>query len=461
MPRLTADRSVRTTTSSRRARAAAPRGSRRSPARGPRRPAPLSASHHPRFLGVNQRSLAPLDDVEASVRGASRERRGVPEVQRPAGTRRSRPAERSARAASWCSRSPRRPARGRGPRRLRATARGAPRLPRGRAGAARAGRCVGGAVAAGLLLAWSRSSRPSTSGSCWRSTGRSTRHRLALRRRARRDGAGAAPGASAPPAGPAAAVLVGLLVLVPLAVLRVTRAAVRHRAPPVGCWPCPGALAGAQRARRPHGVGSGRLRAAAGYGLRPGRARPSQLRDQREFTRAAAADPERDDPAGAAHRAARQGRAAGLRRELRARRLDDPGLSPGSTRSIGAGGDARRWASSHAAPGYLADLRRAQLARALHPAVRALGRQPAALRPPRHRRPADPDQPVRRAGWRTVAAVPANTRDWPQGETTARPGLRLAQPRLPRPPVRLRDHAGPVLPRRAPPPRARAATAAQ
>ena len=62
-----------------------------------------------------------------------------------------------------------------------------------------------------------------------------------------------------------------------------------------------------------------------------------------------------------------------------------------------------------------------------------------------------------RAGWRTVADVPANTRDWPQGAfydfdhvyDSRNVGYRG-------PAVRLPDHARPVHPRRVPPPRARA-----
>ena len=66
---------------------------------------------------------------------------------------------------------------------------------------------------------------------------------------------------------------------------------------------------------------------------------------------------------------------------------------------------------------HLVDVRRRQLAGALHHAFGALGRQPAALLPARRDRPLHTQQAFKRAGWRTVDDVPSNNRDWPQGSS--------------------------------------------
>ena len=97
--------------------------------------------------------------------------------------------------------------------------------------------------------------------------------------------------------------------------------------------------------------------------------------------------------------------------------VEDPELSPGvnaGPRRRHPAARARRLREPQRLPD-LTDVRCHQLARARDAPVRAVGRQPAAVRPPR-------DQPATtltslfgRAGWRTVAAVPANNRDWPQG----------------------------------------------
>ena len=70
----------------------------------------------------------------------------------------------------------------------------------------------------------------------------------------------------------------------------------------------------------------------------------------------------------------------------------------------------------------------------------------------------DPVQPVRRAGWRTVAVGPGQRPRLAAGRVLRlRPRLRLAQRRLPRAALRLPDDARPVHPRRVPAARARAA----
>ncbi len=150
--------------------------------------------------------------------------------------------------------------------------------------------------------------------------------------------------------------------------------------------------------------GADRRRGAAG----PRRPRgPARVRPTRSTpTRTPSG---RGGPAGAGLRAGRQGRAARLRRELR------PGggaghvvLRRGSTQVLD-----QRHRSSSAAAGYhvaerlphLADVRRRQLAGALQPAVRALGRQPAALPAAARRGPAHAD----RACSAAPAGAPSST----------------------------------------------------
>ena len=187
-------------------------------------------------------------------------------------------------------------------------------------------------------------------------TGRSTRLRLALRRSAvglLRDSFGPR---SARAAGGRALLLLGVLVLVPLAVLRVVAAAPhRRRARPGG-----GAgrgLAGAGRprhaGRRPRWPRPARRRTPGRGGPGPGRAaRPAGVPARGARTRSPALAARRPPTArGPAHRAARQGRAARLRRELR------PGRGPGldllaRRRRVLADGDRRLAApaSTPAAP---------------------------------------------------------------------------------------------------------------
>ena len=166
----------------------------------------------------------------------------------------------------------------------------------------------------------------------------------------------------------------------------------------------------------------------------------------------------------AADRPARQGRPARVRRELRQgrgrglvvlaprRRRARPG------RRAAAG---RRLLLAQRLP-HLADLRRPQLAGALHPAVGGPGRRPAALRPARREQPPHPHAGVqarRVAGGRRHAGEPPGVAGG-LDLLRLRPGLRPPQPRLPRPGLRPASDARPVRAPGPAPPRARQASAA-
>ena len=165
-------------------------------------------------------------------------------------------------------------------------------------------------------------------------------------------------------------------------------------------------------------------------------------------------------PAGAALRAGRQGRAARLRRELRAGgrpghvvlRGRHAGPRPGHPGARGG-----RLPLAERVP-HLADVRRRQLAGALQPAVRALGRQRAPLPAAARRGPDDADQPVRAGRLADRLRRPGRHQGLARGRGVLRlrAVLRLPQRRLRGPEVRLRPDARPVHPRGLPPPRARA-----
>ena len=233
---------------------------------------------------------------------------------------------------------------------------------------------------------------------------------------------------------------------------------------------------GARRHRTGDGLGAGgRLRrpgrsgrrvastSAAGLALRRGGAGagrhrgPAGVRRGRSPTDRFAGHPGQPT----AHRAARQGRAARLRRELRPGRR--PGLdllAPASTPCWTPGpGSCGPPGSTRAAPS----------------SPRRPSAPPAGWRTPRSSpgcgstassattscSPATGSPSAPRSGGPAGApcsTYPADTQDWPRGQRVLplRPDLRRAQRRLPRPGVQLRDDAGPVHPRRVPAPRARA-----
>ena len=240
----------------------------------------------------------------------------------------------------------------------------------------------------------------------------------------------------------AATLGVAVLVLTTLAVLRLTRVAAGHRrwslqaVTALGvvwvlCWVFGAQLvsdapiastsaAGLVVARGPRGAGRCR--------------RPRDLRRARSAT-TATATPRRP----AADRPARQGRPARVRRELRQGR--GPGLlvlatgrrraRPGNQAAAG-----RRLLVPERLP-HLVDVRRPQLAGALHPAVGRLGRQPAALRPARQEQAphAQPGVQAGRVADRRRRAVEQPGLAGGHVVLRLRQALRPAQRRLSRPEV--------------------------
>ncbi len=187
-----------------------------------------------------------------------------------------------------------------------------------------------------------------------------------------------------------AAVLgVAVLVLTTLAVLRLTRVAARHRRTSLQAVATLGVVwvllvLGVRRpAHRIHERSrSGRPRGTRCAG-RPPRSSDLRRRDRPRPLPRHASRP-------AADRLARQGRPPRVRRELR------EGRGPGTPRSrhgsirLSTRGPRRLQAAGFSVPKrlpHLVDVRRSQLAGALHDAVGALGRQPTALRPARQNRP--------------------------------------------------------------------------
>lgn len=218
----------------------------------------------------------------------------------------------------------------------------------------------------------------------------------------------------------AAAALVATLLVVPLAVSRVSTAARAHRPATVRLlavllplWLVLSLL----------GVRAGTVpvasEAAAAYAYGQVARVPSQLRDQREFAAAALADPARDlDPGDLL---------AGLRGkdvllvfvESYGRvALEDPELSPGVVAALdeGAASLARRGMTARSA--WLTSPTFGALSWLAHSTLQS-GLWVDSQQRYDHLVTTDRETLTSlfgRAGWRTVAAVPANNRDWPQGE---------------------------------------------
>jgi hypothetical protein len=219
--------------------------------------------------------------------------------------------------------------------------------------------------------------------------------------------------------GVAALVLLAALLVAPLALRRVCRSAVRHR--PVAVRAV-AVLLPLWLALSLLGIRAGTVPvasdAAASYALAQVTRVPSQLRDQREFARAAAHDPVRDTPAADLLTGLRGKDVLVVFVESYGRvALDDPGLSPevvatldDGTRRLGRDGYRARsaWLTSptFGAISWLAHS-------TLQSGLWVDGQQ-------RYDHLVTTDRETLsslfgRAGWRTVASVPANDRDWPQG----------------------------------------------
>ncbi len=214
-------------------------------------------------------------------------------------------------------------------------------------------------------------------------------------------------------------VLLAALLVVPLALRRVCRSAVRHRPVAVRAvavllplWLAL-SLLGIRADTVP--VASD---AAASYALAQVTRVPSQLRDQREFARAAAADPARDTPAAALLTGLRGKDVLVVFVESYGRvALDDPALSSDvvatlddGTRRLGRDGYRARsaWLTSPTF-GAISWLAHSTLQSGLW--VDSQQRYDHLVTTDRETL----SSLFGRAGWRTVASVPANDRDWPQG----------------------------------------------
>jgi hypothetical protein len=214
--------------------------------------------------------------------------------------------------------------------------------------------------------------------------------------------------------------LLGTLIVVPLSVVRVSRAALRHR-PAVAVIVAvlvPAWLVLSMFDVRTGGVPVA-SDAAAAYAYGQVARVPSQLRDQREFVRAAASDPEHDTPA------------ADLLTHLHGKdvllvfvesygrvALDDPGLSAGITETLDTGTRDLAAVGWTARSGWLTSPTFGALSWLAHSTLQS-GLWVDSQQRYDHLVTTDRETLTslfRRAGWRTVASVPANTRDWPQGE---------------------------------------------
>jgi hypothetical protein len=218
----------------------------------------------------------------------------------------------------------------------------------------------------------------------------------------------------------AAGALVATLVLVPLAVVRIVHVAERHRSATtrvvavlVPVWLAL-SLLGVRAGTVPLASG-----ATASYAYAHVARIPSQLRDQREFALAAAADPQHDV------------RTEDLLTGLRGKdvllvfvesygrvALEDPELSGGVVDVLDAGTGDLRSAGVEARSAYLTSPTFGALSWLAHSTLQSglwIDSQQRYDQLVTTRRETLSSL-FARAGWRTVAAVPANNRDWPQGE---------------------------------------------
>jgi hypothetical protein len=218
----------------------------------------------------------------------------------------------------------------------------------------------------------------------------------------------------------ALAALLATVLLVPLAVARVARAARGHRPATVRLvavlaplWLVL-SLLGVRVGTEP--VASD---AAAAYAYGQVARVPSQLRDQREFVRAAATDPARDLPADSLLSGLRGKDVLLVFVESYGRvALDDPGLSTGVRAALDDGAASLARDGLTARSGWLTSPTFGALSWLAHSTLQA-GLWVDSQQRYDHLVTTDRETLTSlfgRAGWRTVAAVPANTRDWPQGE---------------------------------------------
>ncbi len=218
----------------------------------------------------------------------------------------------------------------------------------------------------------------------------------------------------------AAAAVLGMLVLVPLAVLRLSRVAARHRPQAAGL------VAGLTAAwlvlavldvRGPAGPLASRDTATyvEGQVTRI----PGQLRDRREFLAAARTDPLRDVPGEELFSGLRGKDVLVVFVESYGRvALDDPALSPGIDAVLEDGNRRLEHDGFESRSAYLTSPTFGALSWLAHATLQSglwIDSQPrydVLVTSPR----LTLTRLFGEAGWRTVASVPANNRDWPQGE---------------------------------------------
>jgi hypothetical protein len=226
--------------------------------------------------------------------------------------------------------------------------------------------------------------------------------------------------------GPGTALLVGsalasvaLLVLLPLSVLRITRVAGRHRGPAIRTVAVLASLWLALAALEVRGdAGMVASRDTAGYAYGQVSRIPTQLRDRREFATAAENDPFR--------RVAAPDLLTGLRGkdvlfvfvESYGRvALEGSSFSPGVNAVLAAGNTRLDEAGFASRSAYLTSPTFGAISWLAHATLQSglwVDSQPrydVLVTSPR----LTLSRLFQRAGWRTVADVPANNRDWPQG----------------------------------------------
>ena len=219
----------------------------------------------------------------------------------------------------------------------------------------------------------------------------------------------------------AAALLLAVFVLTPLAVRRLARIAARHRTVSLRAvvslavvWALASVLGLHLEQSAPFASAT-----TADYAYAEVSQIPAQLRDQREFTRAAAHDPMHDVPGDQLLTHLRGKDVLFVFVESYGRSaVQGSSFTPGINAVLDrrdATASRRRLRDPQRVP-HLPDLRRDQLARARHPAVGAVGRQPAALQ-----RVDDQPSASRSAGCSGGPGggpsrdIPANTYDWSEG----------------------------------------------
>lgn len=214
-------------------------------------------------------------------------------------------------------------------------------------------------------------------------------------------------------------VLLAALLVAPLALHRVCRSAVQHRPVMVRLV---AVLLPAWLVLSLLGVRAGTVPvasdAAASYALAQVTRVPSQLRDQREFARAAADDPARDTPAADLLTGLRGKDVLVVFVESYGRvALDDPGLSPDVVAALDDGARRLERDGYRARSAWLTSPTFGAISWLAHSTLQS-GLWVDSQQRYDHLVTTDREtlsSLFGRAGWRTVASVPANDRDWPQG----------------------------------------------